>query len=117
MNLRPNSRLVFINIDDIRASDVCGCLQCNTAERFLDLSEKVLGIPATRGTNMPASFGHLAGGYDAQYYGYLVSETSACVLPFIVSIACWTATAGLVESNGSLSWVHSFIEYTDFHII
>ena len=46
--------------------------QADTAQIFSDLSEKLLGFPSTKGTNMPASFGHLAGGYDAQYYGYMV---------------------------------------------
>lgn len=48
-------------------------MQVDTAKVMSEVSEKVMGIKSTPGTNMAAAFGHMAGGYDAQYYGYLVS--------------------------------------------
>lgn len=49
----------------------------NIEKQLVSLHDTVLKIAWTEGTNFAASFGHLTGGYDAQYYGYLWSEVYA----------------------------------------
>lgn len=44
---------------------------------YEDLMQNVLGIPVQEKTLPQASFGHLMGGYDAGYYGYLWAEVFA----------------------------------------
>ncbi|KAK8761624.1 hypothetical protein V5799_027109, partial [Amblyomma americanum] len=45
--------------------------QAETAGLFRKIQEQLLGYKPQDGTNFSANFGHLMGGYDAQYYGYL----------------------------------------------
>lgn len=46
-------------------------------QTYLDLYRQVMGQEPLAGQQFPASFGHLMGGYDAGYYGYLWSEVYA----------------------------------------
>ncbi len=48
--------------------------QADSTTVWRDLSTKIRGIPMSEGTLPQAGFGHLLGGYDAGYYGYLWSE-------------------------------------------
>ena len=49
----------------------------DTTKLYFDLTKKIRGLPLTKGTIPQASFGHIMGGYDAGYYGYLWSEVIA----------------------------------------
>ncbi|UYV67343.1 THOP1 [Cordylochernes scorpioides] len=48
--------------------------QADTQKLFAEIHQKYLNIAPSPGTNFAAHFGHLACGYDAQYYGYMWSE-------------------------------------------
>ncbi len=49
----------------------------DTTKTYFSLTKKIRGLPLTKGTYPQASFGHIMGGYDAGYYGYLWSEVIA----------------------------------------
>lgn len=63
-------QLLFATFDQL----IHSALKSDTAKVLKQLQSEIMLIDMTPGTNFAASFGHLAGGYDAQYYGYMWSE-------------------------------------------
>lgn len=49
----------------------------DTTKVMNDLFKKIVGMKPLEGANFHGTFGHLMGGYDAGYYGYLWSEVYA----------------------------------------
>lgn len=49
----------------------------DSSESYENRMKEVFGIPILEGTFPQSSFGHLMGGYDAGYYGYLWAEVFA----------------------------------------
>jgi len=67
LNLR---QIFFGTFDNVVHSSA----SADTTTLWKTLKKEVSLVETTPGTNGAATFGHLVGGYDAQYYGYLYSE-------------------------------------------
>eukprot|EP01113_Clastostelium_recurvatum_P027594 TRINITY_DN3331_c0_g1_i2.p1 TRINITY_DN3331_c0_g1~~TRINITY_DN3331_c0_g1_i2.p1 ORF type:complete len:739 (-),score=223.20 TRINITY_DN3331_c0_g1_i2:14-2230(-) len=66
-----HARQVFYGIFDLTVHTQD---KVDTASTFNRLKEEITYTGSNPGTNAAASFGHLTGGYDASYYGYLYSK-------------------------------------------
>ena len=69
------SRLLLNSLEDMRFHTATEPV--DVTEVWYQTHEDVTGTRPPAGTHQPASFGHLMGGYDAGYYGYLWSKVYA----------------------------------------
>lgn len=66
-------QLLFAKFDMTIHSSMFKILGLTPAELFSQIQKDILKLDSGVNTSEPASFGHLMGGYDAGYYGYLWS--------------------------------------------
>ncbi|MDD4126689.1 MAG: Zn-dependent oligopeptidase [Methanomicrobium sp.] len=69
------SRLLLNSLEDMRFHT--RALPFDVNEIYSQTCEEITGRQPPFGTSQPASFGHLMGGYDAGYYGYLWAKVYA----------------------------------------
>lgn len=69
------TRQLLLGLLDMRYHTDSGAV--DTTRLYHDLHLQLIGIEPVEGSHFQASFGHLMGGYDAGYYGYLWSEVYA----------------------------------------
>jgi len=73
VGLQTLRQLAFATID----LDYHSSAQVNSTEIYAKHMKEIMLIPIQDGTQPQASFGHLMGGYDSGYYGYMWSKVFA----------------------------------------
>lgn len=69
------SRQIVLGLTDLTMHTAVGAVDVNQVYR--EMHSSVLGIAPVEGSQWMAGFGHMMGGYDAGYYGYIWSEIFA----------------------------------------
>lgn len=69
------TRQLLFGLFDMTIHQASGAV--DVTKTYNDLFKEMVGIDHIEGGHFPATFGHLMGGYDAGYYGYLWSEVYA----------------------------------------
>jgi thimet oligopeptidase len=69
------SRQITFGLTDMAMHTATGPV--DVTETYKKIYKEVMTVPAVEGSHFSASFGHLMGGYDAGYYGYIWSEVFA----------------------------------------
>ena len=73
-----NLRQIFFSLLDMKYHTAKG--KVDTTKVYEKLMKKISLIPMSPGTHPQTSFGHLMGGYEAGYYGYMWAEVIAADL-------------------------------------